>query len=812
MMDGEGKEENPWLFPNDWPMRKYLTVMGIMIASLGLFEFARLVIGDNLGTNIIGYLFVPFIVFFPGIAILRSLRLHGIGFTRSVLYSLPLGIAFLMASGFLLNLFHYANIMQNPLSFAGISVGYPLLLIALTWVSYRRDSEYVAPAVKHEWDLQLILTVILAALLPFVMIVGSLVAGYSGSRDIIQWSLVVVCLAPLIILSHRTKHYELLILSLSLTLLFSRALMTSYLNGYDVFSEYNGARAAVESGFWNIFDYSLVTGWGANTELSLVTLAPMLSHLTSIEPVQLLKVVYPILFSFVPLAIFKAVQSVFGSRPAFLASTLFIGYQTFFVLMVWLTKQQVAEIFLVSILLLFTDPRIARHKKKLLLVTFVVGILVSHYAVAYITLGLLAGIIFLQSLDHLVIHWKNWRRAENRSSFFGWARSTVGSWWRNQRNSDLFTIDILIVAVLFFITWYSIAASGGQLSVVSDQQSGVAVRTATGAFSLSSLEAMQYLLIDYSSLLHNTEKYLVLIAQIVTVIGVMAVLKDRKIGGKEVPREFLYLGVLASLLVVACYVIPDLSATFLYNRFFHVGFIFMSGFLFIGFFSLLKNVNGIRSYFFKKRNVDNAKVRNAALGIATLFVVIFMLFNTSTIYTFTNEYRNSFALDESSTYAVYSDSDVATALWISNPQHSGSTPVLADLDHLSIYRAQQVNGQFLPYQFTPKNTDSLVYLTTWNVKYDFAKTFNINGSVRVAYTPLSDVLKQLNGNYDTVYSSSDHATVLSVPPQVPTTNSPAAPFYTFENTPFYVFGAVAAALLVLMALSMFATWRTRTDR
>lgn len=800
-MSEEEGENHRFNFINDWPVRRFVMLGLFTIALLMVFMTAQIYIDDTTLIELVGYLLIPLIIFVPGAALLRVWRVHGLSFTRATIYSLALSMFFIMVLGGALNLLHFTGIDDRPFNIELVNMAFVLSVAILTVIAYRRDREFVPVVSDMPIDLRTIMACVLAALLPLIVVIGTVVADFDGDRSIILYSLIAICLVPLILLCKSTKRYELVIYSLSLALILHRGLMTDYLMGYDVFSEYKVAYASTVNGFW---DFTISNG--AYTSMSSGTLAPMLTYLTSIGTIEMLKVVYPIIFAFVPLAIYKVIQSQFGPRAAMLGSFIFIGYQAYFALMIQLTKQQTAEVFLAVLLLVITDAALSRNKKRALVLVSMAGIIVSHYAIAYLTIGMLAGMVFFQVIWFAWDSWKEGRASPSRPRLGRWFKQAVVGWYRDQRKERVLTVGMAIAFVAFFLIWYSIAGSGNQLHYATNSGDYISSGS-SGYWDLSKLDALEFVLIDYGSGLHNLEKYLVVAAQAICSIGVLyAMSKWRENKDPEKCQDIVLFGLVAILLTIAGYFVPGLSATFYFGRYFHFMFIFLSGFFALG-------VYGIVSYFRGKKVVHPdlrlklSKDRIAMVG-SVAFVVLFLLLNTGVLYHLDGKYDNSFALNSSVSWSIYSDEDVMGAKWVANDYYNGDSQVYADWHRIPIFIGLGVSVAKLKYSWTEQQTDSLIYLSSWNAEYYYVYSYNVNGSQILTYSSLEDLLSQVNDTVDVVYSTGGGTTVLYVPSTSDvSTNNPGAPINTYQDAPIYVMAG--AGMVVLATLVVFGLYRRR---
>jgi uncharacterized membrane protein len=789
-MNSEDDKPQGWRFVNDWPMPRFIMLNALFIVLLIAYALVRNWFPSTFVIDL-GYLLVPMIVLVPGAGLMRIMRMHGHDLSRSVMYSLALSILLIMFLGFGVNLLHYAGAMERPYSQIPVVTAFALTMAAVTVLAAWRDKEYTTSRTWGRLEPSAFAMVALAMVPPFVTIIGTSLTGFQDGRSLLWVAVIILCLLPLAVLSHRFKRYDLLVLSLSVSILLQRVLMTNFLFGYDVFSEYAAGRIATDNGWWDMSEYRAMYGSTANTSMAIITMAPMLTQLTGIQTLELLKIVYPFIFSFIALGVFKAIQSQLGTAPAYLGVSLLVGYISYYNHLSQMAKQEMAEIFLVVLLLVFTDSLLSKRMKELLVAICLVGVIMSHYGMAYIAIGFVGGLVFFSMITALVEGWRS--RRGNRI----WPVTMVRNWWADQRKTQVVSIFTLAFYVAVFFLWYSNVASGLELGYITYSSAYVPGPSASGGYTLSQFDALEFLLINYGNMIHNVEKYLVLAAQILTILGLYYVWRHRDdLFGKKVNREFLYMGMLAMILLIICYTVPKFSAMLYFGRFFHLTFLFLCGFLIFGFIAIYEMVRALLP---RLRKVDiNSRT---LLAVCAVFVIIFMAFNTSLVYTTTNDYSNSFSLDEKVSWAIYSDSDVQGAKWVSMDQHRGDRVIMADQHRFTIFIGESVPSSKLLYQWTAGNTDSLVYLSTWNMEYEYVYAINAVGAQQT-YTPLSDVLDQFQGNYDVVYSTGGATSVIYVPPSNPVTNPPGPSLVQYETVPLYFLGATVVALAALAATGL----------
>ena len=155
---------------NDWEINKFLKV----IFSLQ-FSVIGLMVIDALGFNIPflrEFLSIIYLLFVPGILIIRILRLHKLGSVETLLYTVGLSITTLMFLGLLLNTIGPVIGLLKPISLIPLIITISIFVIILSVMSYLRDKDYVDPDFINIMDLMSPATLALL-LIPFIVIFGT---------------------------------------------------------------------------------------------------------------------------------------------------------------------------------------------------------------------------------------------------------------------------------------------------------------------------------------------------------------------------------------------------------------------------------------------------------------------------------------------------------------------------------------------------------------------------------------------------------------------------------------------------------------
>ena len=263
-----------------------------------------------------------------------------------------------------------------------------------------RDRAFSAP---DSLELRAIITpaTLALCLIPFVSIFGTYVMNHTNNNTILLL-LIVLIAATVILLTFRRDvppHvYPLAVFVSGLSLLYYETLISNYLQGYDIEFEKYLAGLVIANGSWNP---ALAFGY-YNSALSVVLLGPILSLTCGISIVWVLKVVYPLIFALVPVALYVVFRDQTNDKVAFVSAFLFVAVQEFFVELPAIARQEIGELFLVLIVLVLVDKQTKR--RNLLTIIFAFALVISHYSLSYVYISLLiAALLGLALLDLPVI-------------------------------------------------------------------------------------------------------------------------------------------------------------------------------------------------------------------------------------------------------------------------------------------------------------------------------------------------------------------------------------------------------------------------
>jgi uncharacterized membrane protein len=169
--------------------------------------------------------------------------------------------------------------------------------------------------------------------------------------------------------------------------------------GYDINRELFFAKEVLKEHYWNAEINNPY-----NSVLSITFLAPIISLVTSLTNLAILKVIYPSLFCLIFILLYKVSTNRTSSIMAYFSTIFFLYLFTNFTEMLALGRQMIAEFLLVIVLFSITY-RGERGNLTYSLLTYIIllsGLALSHYSTAFIfSYVLIAGLVFIKLLPLL---------------------------------------------------------------------------------------------------------------------------------------------------------------------------------------------------------------------------------------------------------------------------------------------------------------------------------------------------------------------------------------------------------------------------
>lgn len=391
--------------------------------------------------QIIGFFYFTVI---PGLTIIKLLRLDmRLEFLEIVLLSVGLSMSSIMLLGLAINeLGHLCGISQ-PLSTVPMLIILNSLILISVFFAYLKNKE-VKFCIIHSASINRF--ALLFITLPILSVIGAIWAKMYDNNFILL--VMIMATSSLFIIGImfkrllNPKFYPFAIFLIAIALLYHSSFISNYLVhfGSDLMGEYFVFKNTKIEGFWNsyisIMDNSKTNIGRINTMLSVTLLPTLFSNLLNIDPTWVFKILFPFIFSFVPVGLYQFWHRRFGSSFAFVSGFLLIAQEAFYTEMNGLNRQMIAEVFYVLLLITIFNEKMNPPSKKICFILFSFALIVSHYGLAEIALFLIAFTVLI----NLIILKRQSRNITIIMTFFFFI--LMFSWYIFTANATVFE-DIL---------------------------------------------------------------------------------------------------------------------------------------------------------------------------------------------------------------------------------------------------------------------------------------------------------------------------------------------------------------------------------
>jgi uncharacterized membrane protein len=327
----------------------------------------------------------------PGFALLRAARVRAEAVRGFPLYIPCASIAVIMAAGLSVDLIGPELGVARPLRTVPLAVTICALCAALIVVGLWRPTPSLVSDVRdlklwRAWPL----------LLPVAAWIGAMRLSH-GHGPAVAIATVTATGVALMVGVWRLKHWTraqilLLIFGSALALMWGFTLRGHFVYGFDITGEYQTFLHVVRAGRWHASHPN--DAYGAM--LSLTIFPSTLVAMTGASPLLVLKAIFPFLFALFPVGVYLLAERVLARRFAYLGVLFILVQAYFFQQLPAIARQEIALLFFVCLVFAMLDLRLARNSRIVLLAVFGIGLVLSHYGTAYLTIAVLATALILE--------------------------------------------------------------------------------------------------------------------------------------------------------------------------------------------------------------------------------------------------------------------------------------------------------------------------------------------------------------------------------------------------------------------------------
>ena len=263
--------------------------------------------------QLLGFFYISLM---PGLLILKSLETKQRSLIQIILFSVGLSLAFVMFIGLLLNWALPFIGISEPLTTFNIVLSVSILEVVLF---LRGKPNGSANSILEQMKFDLNKSLLFIVSIPVVSILGAILAR-SGNISLLLSTFVMISVLFLLMTFGKISSslFPFAILAIAIALLFQTTLVSSYLNGWDIHFEYYLAKVTETHQYWNYALMPMLVGPNNyNTMLSITILPTVYSTVLNLDLFYVYTIIYPLVFSLVPLALYLIYETRLGSREAF---------------------------------------------------------------------------------------------------------------------------------------------------------------------------------------------------------------------------------------------------------------------------------------------------------------------------------------------------------------------------------------------------------------------------------------------------------------------------------------------------------------
>jgi uncharacterized membrane protein len=687
----------------------------ISVLVLQFLVYVTVFLDVPVARQIVGLVYFTFV---PGLVIIRLLKMDEINQLETILFSVGFSIAFLMLAGFLIDVFYLIFNIPQPLSLMPlITIMSTAVLVGAVLAHLREERKSLTGAI----GLHIPPVSILIILLPVLAIIGAMWVNIHGNNLILLAGIIVA--AALFILGIASqkaipsKVYPVAVFSIALFLLFQSSLVSRYVVpfGSDIPVEYYVSNLVLKSASWSpwrVFPSDVTFEYGRlNSMLSVTILPTVYSVLLHLDLTWVFKIIYPLVFAFIPLGLYQLWQSNFGKKRAFIAAFFLMAESTFYTEMLGLARQMIAELFFVLLLVVIFDKKLKTSNKAICYVLFSTALVTAHYALAE---------IFLFFVAFVVVY------------------SVV-----TKRISRKVTIAMVVFFFVIMFLWYIYTSGSATFSSfvtfgqnVYSQLSNFFSPASRGQTVLEGLG-----LTVAPSFLNTVSRYLAYITEALIALGFVSIVVRRT--DIKFEREYLAFTLGAAVFLSMLIAVPGLANTLNMTRFYEILLFLLAPVCVLGAEFLVKPI-------FKKRT------EIIALALLVIILMPYFLFQTGFIYEIAKSQSYSLPLSGNRMGPVFlyeqfgypSDLDVSGAIWLSERANTENAKIYADAisanNVLTSYGMVYRPDIELLSNVTTLSGNAIVYLSEVNI---------VNGVIIGSEIWNTTSLANVWGSTDSVYSN-----------------------------------------------------------
>jgi uncharacterized membrane protein len=583
-------------------MKNYL----LSVLLLHLVTLLSIILDISVLRQVFGCIYLTFV---PGYVILKALRVDK-NEIDTILLSVGVSLSFLMFVGVvmcaLFPLFGFAR----PLSLFPLVLVISSAVLCILLIGCRHDitqSDFRFPTFNVFW--------IPLFIIPILGVVGAIYDNVFVLLVMIT-AMAILCFFGFSSRIMPARYHILIVLIISIALVLHTVLISRYIMGEDIHVETYVFKQTLDNGIWTSPGVGVDTSIARFASVLSITILPTVYSIflnSNIETI--FKIIFPLLFSLVPLVLYRIFELQTSKTIALLSTLFFMSSSITFFGMEPLTlaRQEIAEVLFVLSIFLLVEKSIPMQKRRLLLIVIGAGLIVSHYALAYLY-------ILLVILSFIIL--------------------------RKWRSKDVLNLSLILLLFAMTFAWY-LYVSNAPLLKISDDIARIERNFAQDLYNPAARSSQVATLASSPETIVGVINRVVTLAQYFFILVgiVILTLRGQKTG---FDAKYRIMSIVAMLVLVFSLVIPDLAGAFNLTRLIAITMIFLAPFFVLGgetlFSSIGKAVSSLNATRLKQLKFGRHK--NISIVLVSLVLVTSFLFCTGFIEHVTGVYPQSWALDK----------------------------------------------------------------------------------------------------------------------------------------------------------------------
>jgi uncharacterized membrane protein len=317
-------------------------------------------------------------------------------------------------------------------------------------------------------------------------------------------------------------------------------MISSNLRGYDIHPEFQTFSDVLRTGRWEPQFSNFYS-----SVISISILPTIMAVVPGLEGVSVLSLLFPAVYSVLPVFLYKVYRKILTPRSSFLSVFLFMSF--FYDEMPQVARQEVAEVLLVVLLLIFLSPKMRETSSgTLAAIILTVGLVAAHYSLAYLYVFLVIS---------------------------GWVVAAIF----RRRDLSMCSSMMLLMTVVICFAWYAFSAGGVAVAGLAHDFSVITRGMIEDFFATSARPPEVNLALGLTGMpgiLHDLNRGILYLVQLCLVLGFFALLSKRQ--KSETERRLLPVMAVGFAFIGSAVVLPFFYATLELSRIYHLSLLLMS--------------------------------------------------------------------------------------------------------------------------------------------------------------------------------------------------------------------------------------------